>query len=46
MLNEQVPPATTELPQVLVCAKSPAFVPVMLTLVIDNTESPLLSVTV
>src|ERR1035437_4409036 len=41
------PPAATLAPQVLVCAKSPALVPVTATLAIDRAPDPvLLSVTV
>jgi hypothetical protein len=43
----QFPPAATELPQLLVCEKSPAFVPVIATLVMLNTVlPPLVRVTV
>ena len=38
----QLPPAATELPQVLVWAKSPGFVPVSAILVMVKAELPVL----
>ena len=38
----QFPPAATELPQLLLWAKSPAFVPVIARLVMLNVALPLL----
>src|SRR5271169_3057704 len=41
-LIAQLKPAPTEPPQLLVCPKSPAFVPVKAILVIDKVEPPVL----
>jgi hypothetical protein len=41
-LTVQLPPAAKEVPQVLVCAKSPAFAPVTETLVMLKDVPPLL----
>src|SRR5207248_6476696 len=39
-LKVQLAPTATVVPQSLVCAKSPGFRPLMVTLVIDNGASP------
>jgi hypothetical protein len=41
-LMVQLPPAATELPQVLVCAKSPALVPAIATLLMLKAALPAL----